>query len=59
MTWRLKPARLEHWMDLTNVLSVAPWVERPAYRPGVDRPQPLLHLINGGENATKLLRAGR
>jgi len=55
MTWGLKAARLQHWMDLTNVLSVAPWAERPAYRPGVDRPQPLLHLINGGENATKML----
>ena len=58
MTWQLKPARLECWMDLTNVLSVAPWAERPAFVPGVDRPAPLLHLINGGENATKRLRAG-
>jgi len=55
MTWNLKPARLQHWMDLTNVLSVAPWAERPAYTVGVDRPQPLLHLINGGETATKML----
>ena len=59
MTWNLKPARLEHWMDLTNVLSVAPWQARPAFRDGVDRPQPLLHLLNGGENATKLRRAGK
>ncbi len=57
MTWNLKPSRLQHWMDLTNVLSVAPWMERPAYRVGVDRPQPLMHLINGGENVTKMLRA--
>jgi len=55
MTWGLQPARLQHWMDLTNVLSVAPWMERPAYTVGVDRPMPLLHLINGGENAAKML----
>ena len=53
----LAPARLQHWMDLTNVLSVAPWIERPALVPGVDRPQPLLHLINGGEQAAKVQRA--
>jgi L-fucose isomerase len=57
MTWNLAPARLEHWMDLANVLSVAPWADRPAFVEGVDRPQPLLHLINGGENAAKCLRA--
>ena len=59
MTWNLRPARLQYWMDMTNVLSVAPWIERPAFIPGVDRPQPLLHLLNGGENATKLRLAGR
>ncbi|HUT57799.1 MAG TPA: hypothetical protein VNA25_08090 [Phycisphaerae bacterium] len=59
MTWNLAPARVQHWMDLTGVLSVAPWVERPAFIPDVDRPQPLLHLINGGENATKLRRNPR
>jgi L-fucose/D-arabinose isomerase len=55
MTWDLSPARLQHWMDLTGVLSVAPWSQRPAYTAGVDRPAPLLHLLNGGENATKML----
>lgn len=59
MTWRLKPARLEYWMDLTNVVSIIPWVERPPWIPGVDRPRPLLHLLNGGEEATKRARAGR
>jgi len=57
MTWGLKPARLEYWMDFTNVLSVIPWKERPEYIEGVDRPLPLLHLLNGGETATKLLFA--
>jgi L-fucose isomerase len=56
MTWDLPVARLQHWMDLTGVLSVTPWVGRPAFIEGVDRPQPLIHLINGGEDAFKLLR---
>ncbi len=47
MTWNLRPARLQHWMDLTGVLSVAPWVERPAFTPGTDRPTPLVHLLSG------------
>jgi len=46
-------------MDLANVLSVTPWQARPAYLEGVDRPTPLLYLINGGENATKLRLAGK
>jgi L-fucose isomerase len=56
MTWNLPVARLQHWMDLTGVLSVAPWSARPKFIEGVDRPQPLIHLINGGENAFKLSR---
>ncbi|MBN2713238.1 MAG: hypothetical protein JXR97_12530, partial [Planctomycetes bacterium] len=55
MTWKLKPSRLQYWMDLTNTLSVTPWAARPCFTEGVDRPQPLLHLINGGENITKQL----
>jgi len=59
MTWELPVARLQHWMDLTGVLSVAPWSARPNFIEGTDRPQPLVHLINGGENAFKLLKARR
>jgi len=55
MIWGLEPARLEYWMDMTNVLSVTPWQERPSYLEGVDRPLPLIYLINGGEKETKLL----
>ncbi|MFB3891384.1 MAG: hypothetical protein ACE15C_05100 [Phycisphaerae bacterium] len=58
-TWGLAPARLEHWMDLAGVLSVTPWAARPAFIEGVDRPQPLLHLISAGENEAKRLRAGK
>jgi L-fucose isomerase len=57
MTWNLPVARLQYWMDLTGVLSVTPWAARPKFVEGVDRPQPLIHLINGGEDAFKLMSA--
>jgi L-fucose isomerase len=57
MIWGLPPARLEYWMDLANVLSVAPWQARPNFIEGTDRPLPLLYLLNGGEAASKLARA--
>jgi len=56
MTWNLPVARVQHWMDLTGVLNVCPWAARPALVPGTDRPQPLIHLLNGGENAYKHVR---
>ena len=59
MIWDLPPARLQYWMDLTNVLSVTPWQARPSVIDGVDRPTPLLYLLNGGENVTKMKRAGK
>jgi len=59
MTWGLAPARLEHWMDMTNVLSATPWVARPQWIEGVDRPLPLLYVLNGGERAAKMRRAGQ
>ena len=59
MTWGLTPARLEYWMDLANVLSATPWQARPKFIEGVDRPMPLLYIINGGEDATKLKLAQR
>jgi len=54
MVWDLKVSRLQYWMDMANVLSVTPWKERPSFIEGVDRPLPLLYLINGGETETKL-----
>ncbi|OGF46992.1 MAG: hypothetical protein A2452_01315 [Candidatus Firestonebacteria bacterium RIFOXYC2_FULL_39_67] len=54
MTWGLKPARLQYWMDLNNVLSSTPWVKRPAFVEEIDRPLPLLYIINGGETNAKL-----
>jgi L-fucose isomerase len=57
MIWGLPPARLQYWMDLSNVLSVTPWQARPGFLEGVDRPLPLMYLINGGESAAKLARA--
>lgn len=59
MVWGLSPARLQYWMDLTNTLSATPWQQRPAFIEGVDRPMPLLYVINGGETATKLELAKR
>jgi L-fucose isomerase len=59
MTWHLDVARLQYWMDLTNVFSVAPWQARPKFIDGLDRPLPLIYLINGDENTTKRIRANR
>ncbi|MBN2512159.1 MAG: hypothetical protein JXB18_04410 [Sedimentisphaerales bacterium] len=56
MTWNLPVSRLQYWMDLTGVLSVAPWVARPAFIEGTDRPQPLVYLLNGGENNYKMIK---
>ncbi len=55
MIWGLKPARLQYWMDLTHVQSGTPWAARPSFVEGVDRPQPLIHLLNGGEANAKAL----
>ncbi|MFS4454953.1 hypothetical protein [Maribacter sp. 2304DJ31-5] len=56
MTWNLKRARLQFWMDMANVLSVTPWAAKPVFEEGVDRPIPLLYIINGGEDQAKLMR---
>jgi L-fucose isomerase len=48
MTWNLSVARLQYWMDLTGVSSVTPWAARPKFIEGVDRPRPLVNLLNGG-----------
>jgi L-fucose isomerase len=59
MIWNLAPARLQYWMDLSNVLSAAPWQARPKFIEGTDRPLPLLYVLNGGEELAKIKRAGR
>jgi len=59
MIWDLPVARIQYWMDMTNVLSVTPWAARPGFIEGVDRPQPLIHLLNGGESQFKTICAGR
>ncbi len=56
MVQGLKPARLQFWMDLTNTFSVSDWSARPSFVEGVDRPSPLLYVINGGERNAKTLR---
>jgi hypothetical protein len=59
MTWDLPVARLQHWMDLSGVLSITPWAARPKFIEGVDRPLPLIHITNGGETMAKMMLAGR
>jgi L-fucose isomerase len=59
MVQGLTPARLEYWMDLNNVLSQTPWAARPPYIEGVDRPLPLLYVVNGGETSAKLMLGAR
>ncbi|MBD3223972.1 MAG: hypothetical protein GF313_04545 [Caldithrix sp.] len=56
MTWDLNTPRLQYWTDLTNVFSATPWEAMPDFREGIDRPLPLLYVINGGETQAKLLR---
>ncbi len=56
MIWGLSPARLEFWMDLTNTISGNKWAKRPPMIEGVDRPTPLVYLINGGEEYAKVAR---
>ena len=56
MTWGLKRSRLQYWMDFANVLSVTPWGDKPTFDEKADRPLPLLYLLNGGEDQTKLFR---
>jgi L-fucose isomerase len=58
-TWGISSARLEHWMDMTNVLSDTPWADRPAWIEGTDRPLPLLYILNGGETNAKLMLGGK
>jgi L-fucose isomerase len=55
MVQGLSPARLEYWMDLNNILSECNWSARPSFIEGIDRPVPLLYLMNGGENNAKLM----
>ncbi|MCK5131603.1 MAG: hypothetical protein KAR40_05565 [Candidatus Sabulitectum sp.] len=57
MNWGITPARLQYWMDMTSVISATPWQARPEFIEGVDRPMPLLYLLNGGENETKRIRS--
>ena len=55
MTWNLPVARLQHWMDLTGVISATPWAARPSFVEATDRPLPLIYHLNGGENAFKCM----
>ncbi len=54
LVWELATARLQFWMDMTNVLSAMPWQKMEYGREGVDRPTPLIYILNGGQGNTKL-----
>ena len=54
LVWGLPTARLQFWMDMTNVLSATPWQKMEYGREGVDRRTPLLYILNGGEDNTKM-----
>lgn len=55
MTWNLPTSRLQYWMDLANVISATPWAAMPTMREGIDRPLPLLYVLNGGETNAKMM----
>lgn len=59
MTWGLAVARLQYWMDLSNVISVTPWKDMEYAREGTDRPTPLLYALNGGEDISKMKIKGK
>ena len=58
MVTRLPRRRWQHFSDYTLVLNHH-WENTPDYVEGLDRPQPMLWRLNGGETSAKLRLAGR
>ena len=52
----LNPSRLEYWMDLNNVFISYSLGFTLLFVENVDRPLPLLYILNGGEVNAKLMR---
>jgi L-fucose isomerase len=50
--------RWQHFSDYALILNHR-WENTPEFREGVDRPQPMLWRLNGGETAAKMLLAAR
>ncbi len=50
--------RWQHFSDYALILNHR-WENTPEFREGIDRPQPMLWRLNGGETAAKMLLAAR
>jgi hypothetical protein len=58
MVMGLPRRRWQHFSDYALILNHR-WENTPEFREGVDRPQPMLWRLNGGETAAKMLLAAR
>jgi L-fucose/D-arabinose isomerase len=58
MVTRLPRRRWQHFSDYTLILN-HPWENAPEHVEGLDRPQPMLWRLNGGETAAKMRLAAR
>jgi L-fucose isomerase len=58
MVTDLPRRRWQHFSDYALILNFR-WENTPEFVAGLDRPQPILWRLNGGETAAKMLLAGR
>ena len=58
MVTGLPRRRWQHFSDYALILNYR-WENTPEFTPGLDRPQPILWRLNGGEIAAKMLLGGR
>ena len=58
MVTHLPRRRWQHFADYNLILNYR-WENTPEFTEGLDRPQPMLWRLNGGETTAKMLLAGR
>jgi L-fucose isomerase len=58
MVMHLPRRRWQHFSDYNLILNYH-WENTPEYAEGLDRPQPMLWRLNGGETAAKMIQAAR
>jgi L-fucose isomerase len=58
MVMHLPRRRWQHFSDYNMILNYH-WENTPEYTEGLDRPQPMLWRLNGGETAAKMIQAAR
>lgn len=58
MVTGLPRRRWQHFSDYALILNYR-WENAPEHTPGLDRPQPILWRLNGGETAAKMMIGGR